>query len=354
MHEASFQLTASQGGWRFHQNRQTPTGQISTHSLTRRLTIAPNRMIRRTTISTHSLTRRLTSILYTSDIGSLFQLTASQGGWHIRYHGINGHTQFQLTASQGGWLNVWCIKTTQVCISTHSLTRRLTGYSFKNAYETIFQLTASQGGWPTSDASKPRKFAFQLTASQGGWHYGTLVNHVLTLFQLTASQGGWLTPSVMTSAGKIISTHSLTRRLTDNFHADGNTYAFQLTASQGGWLRYAMPYSATAHFNSQPHKEADSDSASLSSRYLYFNSQPHKEADGYLQSRITIWSISTHSLTRRLTQDVHNNIPIPLLFQLTASQGGWRTGLFYYDSTGTFQLTASQGGWQTARMESME
>ena len=33
------------------------------------------------------------------------------------------------------------------------------------------------------------------------------------------------------------------------------------------------------HFNSQPHKEADSSTISLCLRLAYFNSQPHKEAD---------------------------------------------------------------------------
>ena len=34
---------------------------------------------------------------------------------------------------------------------------------------------------------------------------------------------------------------------------------------------------------------------------MNFNSQPHKEADGYGQDTITGYTISTHSLTRRLT-----------------------------------------------------
>ena len=38
----------------------------------------------------------------------------------------------------------------------------------------------------------------------------------------------------------------------------------------------------------------------------------------------------------------------PLLFQLTASQGGWRSTTFYPVLSGQFQLTASQGGWRQA------
>ena len=76
--------------------------QISTHSLTRRLTIRPlTRMEYRLNfnsqphkeadyicrpsrdsinISTHSLTRRLTSVTLQGNVLTLFQLTASQGG----------------------------------------------------------------------------------------------------------------------------------------------------------------------------------------------------------------------------------------------------------------------------------
>ena len=101
-----------------------------------------------------------------------------------------------------------------------------------------------------------------------------------------------------------ISTHSLTRRLTDKKRT------FQLSGK---------------YFNSQPHKEADKQrkrgkghegisTHSLTrrlthfrftqfSRRLYFNSQPHKEADiRAYDVDICANNISTHSLTRRLTE----------------------------------------------------
>ena len=56
---------------------------------------------------------------------------------------------------------------------------------------------------------------------------------------------------------------------------------------------------------------------------VYFNSQPHKEADtSRRQEVIDYVIISTHSLTRRLTQVGGRKLLIMLLFQLTASQGG--------------------------------
>ena len=57
---------------------------------------------------------------------------------------------------------------------------------------------------------------------------------------------------------EIISTHSLTRRLT---------------------IRPPFLCSVWKHFNSQPHKEADLKQSVIRLPQLYFNSQPHKEAD---------------------------------------------------------------------------
>ena len=53
-----------------------------------------------------------------------------------------------------------------------------------------------------------------------------------------------------------------------------------------------------------------------------FNSQPHKEADRKGNFPKLGSSISTHSLTRRLTDDEQKILLKRSLFQLTASQGG--------------------------------
>ena len=54
--------------------------EISTHSLTRRLTVYIDVYYRQKIISTHSLTRRLTDGRLKDDNLKTFQLTASQGG----------------------------------------------------------------------------------------------------------------------------------------------------------------------------------------------------------------------------------------------------------------------------------
>ena len=58
------------------------------------------------------------------------------------------------------------------------------------------------------------------------------------------------------------------------------------------------------YFNSQPHKEADADGIQKTFFVFYFNSQPHKEADGRNYLDPVEIGISTHSLTRRLTDNV--------------------------------------------------
>ena len=142
---------------------------------------------------------------------------------------------------------------------------------------------------------------------------GTLGERRLTLetlacpcgypFQLTASQGGW-----RSVVGQKV-----------------NMTSFQLTASQGGWHISPIKPIWRSYFNSQPHKEADVLSIILGLRsMLNFNSQPHKEADVQ----------SSH---------VYSEL---IIFQLTASQGGWLTGSLHLNRLYIFQLTASQGGWQ--------
>ena len=104
-------------------------------------------------------------------------------------------------------------------------------------------------------------------------------------FQLTASRRGWLAGSLESEINRKISTHSLTKRLTDD--ADIGNYVY-------------------GNFNSQPHEEAD---------------VLHEISDS------TDTQISTHSLTKRLTLCSQSK-DIPRIFQLTASRRGWRTKTF--------------------------
>ncbi len=343
-----FQLTASQGGWPYVAGNFSFRDYISTHSLTRRLTLSGLTQQAFSEISTHSLTRRLTILLPSSWVSIVvFQLTASQGGWPG--NGVTATTVIYFNSqphkeADGNYVKKYDLSG----ISTHSLTRRLTSFNCHIFYLLLFQLTASQGGWQ-QDLDR-KSYLLQ------------------------------------------ISTHSLTRRLTLWIMPFLSRTLFQLTASQGGWLIFATCLLFLInYFNSQPHKEADLVWHRLRGIYPYFNSQPHKEADHGEEVEVAVWEISTHSLTRRLTTrpcESSGNAFISthsltrrltkscgtclrnfVLFQLTASQGGWRYRRalcqicqVHFNSQphkeadinadtvanmqNTFQLTASQGGWQ--------
>ena len=145
--------------------------------------------------------------------------------------------------------------------------------------------------------------SFQLTASRRGWRHVKCKLCCLNIFQLTASRRGWRWSSDWFLYHKIISTHSLTKRLTSEDFENAISGVFQLTASRRGWPLEIMRFTILhLNFNSQPHEEADYFPAGISSPIIYFNSQPHEEADyltGYL-------------------------IKKPTIFQLTASRRGWQ------------------------------
>ena len=104
LEQLAFQLTSSQGGWLASKIKQL-LPLFSTHILTRRMTcvlleydnhthFSTHILTRRMTIthflqsqafyfSTHILTRRMTIIPVPRLESELFQLTSSQGGWHV-------------------------------------------------------------------------------------------------------------------------------------------------------------------------------------------------------------------------------------------------------------------------------
>ena len=97
---------------------------ISTHSLTKRLTLSLSSFFCPLSISTHSLTKKLTTshrLFYSTIIISTHSLTKRL---------TNATTRtFQ-----------------PFCISTHSLTKRLTGFPDLIFFIVVFQLTASRRG----------------------------------------------------------------------------------------------------------------------------------------------------------------------------------------------------------------
>ena len=121
-----FQLTASQGGWLQLFLLFLLLHPISTHSLTRRLTMSGDTIVHRVL---------------------KFQLTASQGGWHERERPVCTMLYFNSQPHKEADVMFQCDRATAF----------------------PFQLTASQGGWHNAFMFNSSSKTFQLTASQGGW-----------------------------------------------------------------------------------------------------------------------------------------------------------------------------------------
>ena len=93
------------------------------------------------------------------------------------------------------------------------------------------------------------------------------------------------------------------------------------------------------YFNSQPHKEADAGMQVVKASRLYFNSQPHKEADFFRFQFLSQHSISTHSLTRRLTAIIVQHPAFPKNFN---SQPHKEADVFQFPYQHQFQHFNSQ------------
>ena len=232
-------------------------------------------------ISTHSLTKRLTSdIWHTEFFHRYFNSQPHEEADNPCQHRKNNIFVFQLTASRRGWLSFYTFADIVNGISTHSLTKRLTA--------------GVTGHWDETSNfnSQPHEEA----DSFPGWP-----KHDLYYFNSQPHEEAdvWF---LVLWCNRIISTHSLTKRLTrwfywkfqmeNYFNSQPHEEAddkfgvipqgctlFQLTASRRGWLRRVGQPLYRVHFNSQPHEEADYLELYASWSIYHFNSQPHEEAD---------------------------------------------------------------------------
>ena len=165
-------------------------------------------------------------------------------------------------------------------ISTHILTKRMTVQC---------DLCKSSG-------------VFQLTSSRRGWHPNPWKNMTRSIFQLTSSRRGWPTNTASSALNK----------------------AFQLTSSRRGWRWRILQLCSCDYFNSHPHEEDDRFESSPLIALIHFNSHPHEEDDNVEVIGNMITDISTHILTKRMTEDRDCNNFFLFIFQLTSSRRGWR------------------------------
>ena len=232
---------------------------------------------------------------------------------------------FQLTASRRGWRRFRFYRHLCSNISTHSLSKRLTGSWRKHSgtflyfnsqpheeadwtewqpIRTTFHfnsqpLEEADGSFFSSPSfciyfnSQPHEEADRRGADRILW--AAYFNSQ----PLEEADDSFSLSSVQCD----ISTHSLSKRLT-------------ILLELYWWNLY--------YFNSQPHEEADRLLKWYPTRSSHFNSQPHEEADNS-----AIWVIS-----------------ILRVFQLTASRRGWPSVTNLCICKCSFQLTASRRGWQ--------
>ena len=301
---------------------------ISTHILTKRMTQRYCRWIKRVNISTHILTKRMTDLdniigggvpisthILTKRMTVLAQsgLTAEEhfnshpheeddsvemSAYRVPYH-FNSHPHeeddkvledfldsiqiFQLTSSRRGWPSLSVIVT-----SLH------TNFN-SHPHEEDDHLT----GQELEDLS-----AFQLTSSRRGWLFEVLTISVDTIFQLTSSRRGWrILRGGENNGQKNFNSHpheeddGMMKRMKQMIMISTHILTKRMTGLSG-------PLKALRHnFNSHPHEEDDCARCSGSSLERNFNSHPHEEDDEDEEETDPYEGISTHILTKRMTQN---------------------------------------------------
>ena len=127
-----------------------------------------------------------------------------------------------------------------------------------------------------------------------------------------------------------------------------------------------LSYQLDNHFNSHPHEEDDFAEAGKRYRYListhiltkrmtdryiqlcymfqYFNSHPHEEDDNFNNLLRSGIDISTHILTKRMTEVDRVSVElIPISTHILTKRMTWNYAALYRNCL--FQLTSSRRGW---------
>ena len=173
-------------------------------------------------------------------------------------------------------------------------------------------------------------------------------------------------PNVSCPISLFISTHILTKRMTQHTTLIYTPVVFQLTSSRRGWHWTFFNVTGISYFNSHPHEEDDVPT--------FWDVLPLDISTHILTKRMTpliypnlrYRHISTHILTKRMTSWL-NEAEEELKFQLTSSRRGWQPQSLchhiqaYFNShpheeddvtniqtifRWLFQLTSSRRGWR--------
>ena len=142
---------------------------ISTHILTKRMTIIHSFAAPAIYISTHILTKRMTDGFPTFCILCVIsthiltkRMTTLQQLVRLSERYFNSHPHEEDDESM-------VLKYELICISTHILTKRMTIWEISLLMSSLFQLTSSRRGWRKELGSQIIDGIFQLTSSRRGW-----------------------------------------------------------------------------------------------------------------------------------------------------------------------------------------
>ena len=143
------------------------------------------------------------------------------------------------------------------------------------------------------------------------------------IFQLTSSRRGWPYQSNRHGEGLVFQLTSSRRGWPRSWQKRDRRLSFQLTSSRRGWqLLPVVRLSKGENFNSHPHEEDDVLVFYKPAILVYFNSHPHEEDDESYRENPVFRVISTHILTKRMTIFKDTGFD-SCTFQLTSSRRGW-------------------------------
>ena len=274
---------------------------ISTHILTKRMTSSRFRistlseyfnshpheedddraigLVNKQVISTHILTKRMTVsfAIFLSSIS--FQLTSSRRGWRIhiiclpvsRYFNSHPHEEDDKK-------NDWKCRL-HADISTHILTKRMTCQQMITDIYMIFQLTSSRRGWLCYFCQFFFCEYFNSHPHEEDDSILECINQEEHYFNSHPHEEDDFAERLFTINREDISTHILTKRMTDDAEYDIWAEVFQLTSSRRGWHSLRL---LNCHAN-------------ISTHILT------KRMTGSVPGNPKGKSISTHILTKRMT-----------------------------------------------------
>ena len=104
----TFQLTSSRRGWHCDLVDRIAVNIISTHILTKRMTVKDGAVVMLPHVFQLTSSRRGWLVnVSVATVSVVFQLTSSRRGWRFARRSVCNDSTFQLTSSRRGWHKCW-------------------------------------------------------------------------------------------------------------------------------------------------------------------------------------------------------------------------------------------------------